>query len=354
MPRRRKRGEGSVFYDATNGVWVARVSLGMRNGKRVGKKVVAHSKREAEQERERLLRAFSQGGDPATMTLDAYLGDWLRTVQPSIAPGTFDSYSNHVRLHISPLLGGIIVAKLRPDDVRRLVRDRIAAGKAPATVGLIVTTLRMALRQAVDDRSIPDNPAVGVRLPKVKREPVAALSEVSADAILDATNGTWLRAMVALLNGSGMRRGEAIGLDWGDVHLDDAFVVVRVSKTTVRAVPISEDAVDALRRHKAAAKREGANEPVFVGPRTGERLRGDSVTHALPRFLERAGLPRMTPHGLRHGTASRMVAKGVHMRVVAEQLGHKNPAMTAKVYAHVLPESQRDAVNLLNRTRRQG
>lgn len=349
MARRKARGEGSVYFDRVNGCWWARVSLGVVNGKRIGKKVRAPDKRSAERELETLRRTYAAGGDPSQQTLDEYLADWLRDHGPTVRPSTLVSYTGHVDNHISPLLGGIPLRKLRATDVRRLIADRLAAGKSPATVGRIVTTLRIALTQATRDRVILDNPAAAVRLPRVTAEPVAALTEDEADRIVDATRGTWMETLVALLLGTGIRLGEACGLDWSDVDLERSFVLVRVSKTKVRAVPMSDTATEALRKHKAAAKVYGPAEPVFLGDRSGKRLSGASVSHAFPLLLKRAGLPSMTPHGLRHGVASLMIAKGVHMRVVAEQLGHSNPAMTARVYAHVLPESQRDAVRLLNR-----
>jgi integrase len=175
------------------------------------------------------------------------------------------------------------------------------------------------------------------------------MSDATADQILEATRGTFLGPLTELLLGSGMRLGEALGLDQGDLHLDASFVVVRVTKTRVRAIPISDDAAEALRKHVASVKRRGPDEPVFFAPRSGGRLSGATVSHAFPKMLTRAGLPRLTPHGLRHGAATLMVAKGVPMRHVAEQLGHKNPALTARVYAHVLPEAQKEAVRLLNR-----
>ena len=95
------------------------------------------------------------------------------------------------------------------------------------------------------------------------------------------------------------------------------------------------------------APRIGKREPVFFGVK-GDRLTREVATHALPRLVERAGLRRMTPHVLRHGVATLMVAAGVHMRVVAEQLGHANPSMTAKTYAHVSPGDQRRAVDTLD------
>ncbi len=356
MAARRRRGEGSVLYDKTARVWIARVSLGVTGGKRIRHKAQAPTRKLAERELERLLRAYGAGGDPATETLDEYLAGWLASYGPSVRPSTLTSYRGHVDNHIRPLLGGIRVAKLRPADVRRLVAELERKGLSPATVRLVVTTLRIALGRAVAERSIPDNPAAGVRLPRVVREPVRPLTAAEADAIVDATTGTWIGPLVRLLLGSGLRLGEACGLDQRDLRLDEGFVRVRRSKTSVRAVPISEDAVAALREALAVAPRRGADEPVFFGPRVNraghrDRLRGWSVSHALPKVLERAGIGHLAPHALRHGAATLMLADGVPMRVIAEQLGHANPALTARVYAHVVPDQQRRAVESLERRR---
>ena len=78
------------------------------------------------------------------------------------------------------------------------------------------------------------------------------------------------------------------------------------------------------------------------------RLAPASASHALPRILEAAGLPKLAPHALRHGHATMLLSEGVPMRVIAEQLGHSNPSLTAKVYAHVVPESQAAAVRRLD------
>lgn len=170
------------------------------------------------------------------------------------------------------------------------------------------------------------------------------LTHDDAADILVAVTGHWLELPVRVLLGSGLRLGGLVGL---------FFVRVRHTKTTVRAVPVSDDAVDALRAALRQAPRVGPDEPVFFEPRPArrrrvrDRLRGDSVTHALPRLLEARGLPRLTPHALRHGAATLMLADGTPMRVIAEQLGHRNPAIKARVYAQVVPEAQRAAVRAL-------
>jgi len=79
-----------------------------------------------------------------------------------------------------------------------------------------------------------------------------------------------------------------------------------------------------------------------------DRLRRDSVTKALPLLLAQAGLDPITPHKIRHGTATLMVRSGVPMRAVADQLGHANPSMTANTYAHIAPDTLSEAMRVLD------
>lgn len=361
MARRRRRGEGSVFYSKSEKTWIARVSLGIVNGKRVGHKARARTEAGAKRELERLLRAYVSDTDPAIETLDEYLRHWLESHR-RVRPSTLRSYREHVETHISPLLGGIPVAKLRQRDVERLVvelerkQGRHGRPLSPATIHRVIATLRVALNRGVKRGELPMNVAAYVELPRVERRQVHAMTDDEADAIVDAFRDHWAGPVVRLLAGSGMRLGEAVALNQGDVQ--EGFVRLRRSKTSLRAVPISEDAQAAIEEAIRAAPRQGRDEPLFFSPRivrTGDsrgvrdRLRADSVTAVFPRVLATAGLERLTPHGLRHGAASLMVAKGVPMRAIADQLGHRNPAMTAQVYAHVQPEMQVRAVGLLNR-----
>jgi integrase len=335
MARRGRRGEGSVYFSKTDRRWVARFPLGVVDGVRQAKRIKCRTRDEADAELDKLRRTYGAGLDPATGTLDEYLDAWLKRHGRSIRASTQTSYAGHIRLHIKPLLGGIPLAKLRRSDVERLVDDLEGKGLSPGTIHLVVRTLSVALAAA--DIDIVRR----VKLPRIEREPVDALTESEVERIYAAVLGTWLELPVRVWMGSGLRRGEVLGLDQRDVG--DGFVTVRRSKTTVRAVPVTEDAMDALREAVRLAPRHGPNEPVFYGKKSGDRMPGSSVTHALVKLVG------LSPHKLRHGVASRMVAQGVHMRVVAEQLGHRNPALTARVYAHIVPQHQVDAIRLLER-----
>lgn len=348
MRRRRTRGEGSVYR--SQGSWIACWSLGVVDGKRKTKRKRCATEKEAFAELEEMRRTYRAGGVPSSETLGRYLVDWLRGHSRAVRKSTAINYEGNIRRHVLPLLGGIPLSKLRPADVRRLIDECERKGLRPATIHRVITTLRISLNAAVAERTIPDNPANHVRLPRIDNPPVRPMSFAEADAIRDVVTGTWMEHVVRLLLGSGIRLGEAIGLDQGDLLLDQGYIRVRITKTHVRAVPISEDAIDALHQALAIAPRRGPDEPVFFAPhRPRERMRKTSVSHALPDLLERNGLPRLSPHKLRHGAATIMLTDGVPMRVIAEQLGHKNPALTARLYAHVVPESQRQAVASLER-----
>jgi integrase len=367
--RRGVRGMGTVYE--SQGSWIASFPLGVVSGKRTRKRERHPSKAAAEDAIARMRRLYGRGGDPLDGTLGEYLDAWLADAKPTMRASTWTSYDGHVRLHIVPLLGGIPVRRLRPADVRRLILDRLAAksqrGKgtdekplprlSPATVARIVTTLRIALEAAVRQDSLEDNAAAKVTLPAARERHVEAMTEDMAEDAVAAFDKHWLGPLVRLLAGSGLRLGEALSLDQGDLDAGGRFVRFRKSKTTVRAVSISPDAAKACREAIADAPRIGPHEPMFFSPRKNrqgvrDRLRGSTVSHTVPKVLEAHKLARMTPHGYRHGAATRMVAAGVHMRVVADQLGHKNPGFTARVYAHVVPGAEDQAVDTLERRRK--
>lgn len=357
MARRGRRGAGTVYYSKSDKRWLARLPLGSTDGKRRDKREKHRTEDEAKAALKRMRRIYAPG--TSAETLGQWLAEWVPAHCASVRGSTAASYRGHVRNHIDPLLGGIPLAELGAADVRRLIKAMQTPHKSegrkkqatcsPETVRHVIRTLSAALNAAAREGLVARNATSGVPLPLVERPPVEPMRPASAEAIIDAVTGHWLERPVRVLLGSGMRLGEVMGLDQGDLLA--GYVRVRISKTQVRAVPISEDAADALRAALAAAPRVGPREPVFFAEKETGRMLGPSVSHAFPRILVAAGLPRMTPHALRHGVATLMLADGTPMRVISEQLGHRNPAMTSKIYAHVLPEAQVRALGSLPKVR---
>jgi integrase len=205
-----------------------------------------------------------------------------------------------------------------------------------------------------------------VRPPKVQAKEMRALSPEEARQLLTGAVGDPLEALYILAVTVGLRQGELLGLKWQDVDLDAGRLQVRRSIARVnghgwleqepksassrRSVALTPLAVAALQRHrqrqlerrlKALAWEDNgfvfANE---VGrPMTPQNLTKRSF-HPL---LERAGLPRMRFHDLRHTAATLLLAQGVHPKIVQEMLGHASISLTLDTYSHVTPSLQAEA-----------
>ena len=278
----------------------------------------------------------------ADLELGEYLDRWLRGKR-DIRESTRSLYRSHIETHLKPRLGRFDLLQLRRRHVEAFM-DGLVVGAS--TAGSILRTLRMALEDGVRNHDLPENPAANVRPPRVEREPVQPMTPDEARRIIEAVRGSWIEHPVRFLLGSGCRVSEACNLDQGDIG--EGFVRIRRPKTVPRVTLISADAQDALAEAIRQAPRRGPKEPVFFGARSGDRMERVQVSKALARELVRAGLPRRTAHALRHGVATLMLADGVSMKIIAEQLGNSE-RQASTTYAHVHPASARSAIGVLDR-----
>ncbi|MGH9041200.1 MAG: site-specific integrase [Acidimicrobiia bacterium] len=167
---------------------------------------------------------------------------------------------------------------------------------------------------------------------------------------------------------TGMRRGEVLGLRWGDVHFQAKTLAVRHTIISVayevrestpkshqaRVIDLDAATVDLLRSQAIRQETErhewgpGYQENDLVFRREdGSPVHPESLSDAFETEVERSGLPRIRLHDLRHGHATIALRAGVPVKVVSERLGHENPAFTLKQYAHVMPGMQAEAAALV-------
>lgn len=354
MPRRRgRRGAGSITERCVGPKGHKRKVFQARGSVTEGGKRVRRAKSfDYHADAEWWLRQASRGSSPETLTVAVYLERWLAGKR-DVRPSTLAQYRNHVDLHIIPALGGFDVTELTRAHVEAFIEGRRkAVSKAthrklsPSTVRAILVTLRSALEEGVP-REMPDNPARRVKGPRVERPQVRAVGVVESKRILAAVTGTWVEPIARFLFGSGLRIGEALSIDQGMVDWKANKVRIGKSKTDLRRLSVTEDAMTGLRLALADAPRRGPKEPVFFGQKPSratkqrDRLSRHSVAHALPRLLEGAKLERLHPHGLRHAHATTRLELGHDIESIAAQFGHKNPTVTRNTYAHVTERGQR-------------
>jgi integrase len=208
---------------------------------------------------------------------------------------------------------------------------------------------------------VPRNVCDAVTRPRVPRAAVAALTPPQVAALLEAARGDRLEALYVLAIATGARQGELLGLHWQDVDLDGAALYVRHQLCEVRGrlwlaepktakarrrIDLPAMAVLALLDHRARMQAEGhyrADGLVFVDT-AGKPIRKSNLRRrSFEPLLQRAGLPRIRFHDLRHTAATLLLAEGVHPKIVQERLGHAQISMTLDTYSHVLPSMGKEA-----------
>jgi integrase len=371
MLGRRGQGEGSIYKDH-GGRWRAVIDLGWADGKRQRKYLSGQTRREVQAKLDAARRDYQQGLPlaPEHLSLEQFLLRWLEDVQRlKVEPSTYAREATVIRKHLIPAFGKRPLAKLTPQEIQAY-QARALRTLAPKTLRLHHSVLHNALATAVRWGIIARNPAALVELPKLQQRERRVLDAEPARRLLRAARDDPREALYVLALTTGMRIGELMGLQWDAVDLDAGALTVQrkllhLGKQVIEGPPKSTAgrrrielhrlAVNALRRHRdrqreqqRAAGGEWARPDLVFTTDSGQPQRGSIITgHFLPQLLERAGLPRLTFHELRHSMITLMLSRGESISVVAQMVGHSSVAMTLAVYRHILPNEQRAAVERL-------
>jgi integrase len=292
--------------------------------------------------------------DPASgkVTLGRYAAQW-EAVQVS-SDGTRRIVDNALRLHLLPALGSHPIGGVRPTMVQGFVRELESKGLAPGTVRNVYDVTARLFAAAVDDRVIAHSPCRKIRLPRDDSEEVVPPTVDEVAAVAGAIGDRW-RALIVLLAGSGLRIGEARGLEVDDVdflrrtirverqRLQSGELAPLKSKASRRVVPVGQVVIDELAAHLAAWPASGA---LFVDE-LGEPLPYWRWKRLLASACRTAGVD-VTAHGFRHFAASALIAGGASVKQVQAFLGHSSAMITLRVYAHFWPGDEDRTRNVLD------
>jgi len=369
---RRGQNEGSI-HRRTDGRWVAAVTVGWRRGRQQRKYFYGRTRREVQDKLKVALRDQQLGLPvaPERQTVAQFLARWLEhSVKPSVRYSTHASYARLCKKHITPWLGRLELAKLRPQHIQEFMNAKSRDGLSPRTVQYLRAILRRALGQALKWGLVQRNAATLVDPPKVERPQVEPLTPAEARRFLDAVKDHRLEALYSVALALGLRLGEALGLRWQDVDFDRGTLTIRYALQRIegklrlvepktarsrRTIPLPDSTLKSLRAHQERQAQDRAlagtrwQERGFVFASTiGTPLDGRNVTRHFQDTLELLGLPRKRFHDLRHTCASFLLAQGVSARTVMEILGHSQITLTLDTYSHVAPSLLSEAASRMD------
>jgi integrase len=364
----RRRGERS---------WEIKFDLEPASG--TGKRITRYhsfkgTKREAAAELVRLKAAANRGDyvDPIKTTLSDFLDKWEGWAATQVTAKTIERYRELASLHVRPHLGAIRIQRLKTADFAELYgklqrpKTEGGAGLAPRTIGHVHRLLRGVFERAAEWGTIVSNPVAVAKAPKVPDTEIEILEPEEIKAVLRALRGRPLYPIAVLGLATGMRRGEMVALRWGDIDLDggkiqversfeqtNAGITSKAPKTRAgcRVISIPPSISTELRTHwrqqqelrLALGLGRAAGDDLVFGREDGRPWPPDSLTTAWAKTIAALKLPKVTLHALRHTHVSQLISGGVDIVTVSRRIGHSNPAVTLKVYAHMFGDTDKGA-----------
>jgi len=313
--------------------------------------------------------------EPSKLTVGQYLEhEWLPQ-RHDLKASTRHGYAGIITGRLVPAIGGIRLRDLTAGQIGALYAELRESGnrrgKNP-TGGISErslkhthTVLHKALEDAVDAGLISRNPARAKTLaPKPRNVEMRVWSADEVRVFLASTEGDRFHACYLLALARGLRRGELLGLKWGDVDLDQGQLSIRRARVSAgyevvegepksgraRVVPLTEVHKRELRAHRRRQLEERmawgeawADTGYVFTSEDGNPVHPQTLAWHFTKAVRAAGVPVIRFHDLRHTCATIALTQGVPAKVVQEMLGHSSISITLDLYTHVVPGMQDDA-----------
>ena len=300
-----------------------------------------------------------------------------------LAPKTLERYRELAERQIIPTLGAVALQKLRPSAVQQWHGTILKTGGkdgrplSARTVGHAHRVLHRALQRAVENETLSRNVASAISPPKVEAGEVEILDVHQVSVMLHKLAGHELYTIAALALATGMRRGELLGLQLGDVDLDAASLKVDRSleetaaglrfkapktKHGRRTISLPPSAISVLRDHRvrqlerrlALGLGRPSAETLVFSNLDGSPLSPRKLSREWLRVCVALGSPPVMFHALRHTHASALISAGLDVVAISRRLGHANPTVTLNVYAHLFVRTDTAAATAIEAVFRTG
>lgn len=397
------KGDGSI-YELGRNKWRVSVDFGRnpvtKKRERVTR-VINGSKAEARKVRDRMRKEHESGlsiDAQAALTGD-YLVQWIenRKAANDLAHATISNYERYMRVWIAPYLGKITLKDLKPYTVESWHRKAREDGASPRTLQAAHKVLKQALKDAMRYELILSNPCDMVKTPKAEAKKRGYLVPEEARRMLEVLDGmgdTAFTLAVRLGLATGARRGEVLGLTWKHVDIANATISIVQSLAQVdgakkegckakelkspktesgkRRVSLDSEtmkrmanwkSLQAMELYKAGIK-QTQDTPVCVSlydakiggvsPFLGGYLDPQKFSSQFAAFCDQHAFfsttgKRLCFHELRHTQATLLLSNGEDIISVAGRLGHASPSITSDMYAHAMPEKDRECAEVMGK-----
>lgn len=289
-------------------------------------------------------------------------GVFMPAKEATFSENSRSNYRQCLNNHILPVLGDFPMKDITPAMLTKLLLDFQKSGKAHSSAVKLYNILNGVFKMAFLDDSIQENPMLRVTRPKprknehVQEESEKAYTVQQLRYILQCLGNEPLKwqAYINLVADTGMRRGEACGLQWSDVDFKKGTITIRRNlqyTSTVgvyvdtpknrksRPIDIGPEVIRLLRQLQTEQSSKCISKWIFTQDSSADPMHPQSPTRYFKKFGQRYEVEDFHPHKLRHTSASIALTNGADVVSVSERLGHSDTAVTLRMYAHANEES---------------
>lgn len=280
-----------------------------------------------------------------------WLNEWLNIkVKPTTKNRTYVKYKHVVINYITKLIGEYELNELTPPILQKFAVCLVEKELSANTINNIISVVKNSLNYAEKFGLIEKNYCNIISTPKCNESSISSLSKEEQKkletTILNSKKINHYGIIIALY--TGLRIGELLALTWGDIDFEMKVIIVRKTcvdswknghyvklteepKTanSLRIIPIVEPLYELLKKMHETRKNE-----YVVSGRTNYGAEIRSYQSSFANLLKKANIPHYGFHSLRHTFATRALECGMDVKTLSEILGHSNPSITLKRYAH--------------------
>jgi integrase len=350
-------------------VWINDASSGTRKLQTVG---IYPTKTEAQREGARAVEQRQRGTllQPTDMTVAQLLDVWLEQEMPkTVRPENQEPYRIVVANHLKPALGSTRVQRLSVHAIEAFYGTLSDAGYSPSLIRKCHLRLSSALKLARRWGWIAENPCEVSTVPKLIYKEPDVWTPIDTTRFLDIAASDSMHPYWTLAVETGARTSELLGLGWVDCDLERGTLtigrravrllngtpILKVGAKTAagrRSIRLTEGTLNALTEHRDRQRirrrvaSDWVDNDLIFATASGRPVNPSHVRRSFDRLVSRAGVKRLTPHGMRKSHITALIAGGANIKAVAARVGHRDITTTLKTYT-ALTSSMQDELHSL-------
>lgn len=304
--------------------------------------------------------------DHSNLTVSQWFDTWFETHKNDWKISSRKQREMIIRLHIKPLLGHYKLRDLDKTTYKRVYINKLLEKYKPSSVHHFHTLFKIGINAAVDDEILSRNRFNKITVKQDESEDKIDGNYLTAEQLHLLLHDTkenddlTVYSLFMLLSYTGLRKGEALGLQWNNIDFKEKTLTVErtrdnysvrtpKTKNSYRTISIDDTLLNQLQLYRrwckekrfSLGKQLKDNDYIFISVHTGRAYSYGCVGYALDRCMTRTGITNFTTHGLRHTHATLLMNQGVGIKYVAERLGN-TPEMILEIYGHTLKKVERE------------